>query len=321
MGNAAVAARAQNASNAAAKALIAKAVSATDIETSASPPFRMEARIQVQLGQGQPEKGKLVWIWTPLGWWHNELTLSNYRSVEISGGKHAWITSTLNYLPFPAYLTEQALNVVGWLQQARGQALSGPETSDTGEVCVKTATASQVYRYCFNPTTGTLRRVVDSVWNLTFWYSDYEKFGAKTFPRLMQVAFTGESPFVEVRIVQLAEIDQPDLRLFLPMKGARQLPTAAQCGQVEGAKIRKLVRPKYPREAQNAGISGVVKLYAEVGVDGVPRGMWPLNSAAPILTRAAIDAVKQWRYRPRTCQKDGWRLRQIVTVTLVFRSP
>lgn len=321
MGNTAIAARAQNTKNPGTQTLIAKALGATDIETKASPPFRLEARIRVQLGQGQPENGKLVWIWTPLGWWHNELTLSNYRSVEISGGKHTWIKSTLDYLPFPVYIVEQAVNVLGWLRQAGGQSWSKPMISDTGERCVQMTNAPEMFRYCFDPTTGTLRRVVDGLWNMTFWYSDYAKFGTRTFPRLMQVAVTGESPFIEVRIVQLEQIDQPDLRLFLPVKGARELPTAAQCGGIEGAKIKKLVRPKYPRKAQNAGISGVVKLYAEVNENGVPRGMWPLNSAAPILTRAAIDAVKQWRYRPRTCKKDGTRLRQVVTVSLVFRSP
>lgn len=321
MANAAISARAQNANNPAAQALIAKALSATDITTKASPPFQLEARIRVQVEPGKLENGKLVWIWTPLGWWHNELTLSDYRSVEISGGKQAWIKSTLDYLPFPAFLTEQALNVSAWLRQASSQALSRPMVSATGETCVRMAKTPERFRYCFEPSAGTLRRVVDGTWNVTFWYSDYAKFGSKTIPRLIQVAVTGQSPIMEVRIVQLEKIDQPDLRLFLPAKGTRELPTAAQCGQVVGAKIKRMIPPQYPRKAQNAGISGVVKLYAEVGVDGVPRGMWPVNSAAPILTRAAIDAVKQWRYRPRTCKKDGTRLRQVVLLSLVFRSP
>jgi hypothetical protein len=318
---AAVSVRAQTPGNPAAIALVQKALDASNIEARGSPPFQMEARIQVQLGPGQTENGKLAWIWTPVGWWHDELTLGGYRSVEMSGGQQIWMTDTTDYLPFPVFLTQEALNVLDWLREARGQALSAPQTSVTGETCVETLTVANRLRYCFDPNSGNLRRVIDSAWNMTFWYSDYTKFGTKSFPRLMQVTPGDEGDFVEVRIVQLDHVDQPDLRLFLPVKGARELPTVAQCGTIEPAKLKKLVRPVYPRQAQDAGISGIVKLYAEVGEDGVPRGMWPLNSAAPILTRAAIDAVKHWRYRPRTCKKDGTRLRQIETVTLVFRSP
>lgn len=306
----------------AAAARISQALAASNIEAPGSPPFRMEARIQVHLGPGQTENGKLVWIWTPVGWWHEELSLSGYQSVGVSDGRQVWMTSTMDYLPFPVFLTEQALNVLDRLRQERGKPLKERETSSpTGETCIESTSASSPLRYCMDAYKGILRRVVDDAWNMTFRYSDYEPFGDKSFPRLIEVAPSDESDFVEIRVVQLAAVDQPDLRMFLPVKGAKTVATAARCKTIEPAKLKKMVRPEYPREAQNAGISGVVKLYAEVGSDGVPRGMWPLNSAPPILTQAAIDAVKRWRYRPRACKGDRTRLPQVETITLLFRSP
>ena len=46
-------------------------------------------------------------------------------------------------------------------------------------------------------------------------------------------------------------------------------------------------------------------LYADVGTDGVPRGLVPLKSPSPLLTNAALQAVMQWRYRPTACEISG----------------
>jgi len=57
------------------------------------------------------------------------------------------------------------------------------------------------------------------------------------------------------------------------------------------------VAPKYPPEAGRARIEGTVVLAAVIGKDGtvqdvrVQSGLW-------VLAQAAIEAVKQWRYRP-----------------------
>jgi TonB family protein len=319
--NGAAVARAQNKTDPAAAALVSRAIAASDIEAEGTPAFRMEARMWIGLGGGQPEDGKLIWVWTPAGWWHSEMALGDYQITEISGGKRVWMKSTAKFLPFPIFLTEQAVNVLDWLRQAHGQQLGPPQTSSgTAETCVAAANVEDPIRYCFDPVNGTLARVVDSRWNVTFRYSDYAPFGTKSFPRQMEVDRGDESEWIEIGVVELAPEEKPDLRLFLPVKGAEELPAEEACGQIQSAKLDKMVRPKYPEAAEQAGIIGVVRLYVDIGADGVPRGMWPVNSSAPVLTRAAIDAVGHWRYRPRTCEPGGTKLPQIQKITVVFRS-
>ena len=57
------------------------------------------------------------------------------------------------------------------------------------------------------------------------------------------------------------------------------------------------VAPKYPPEAGRERIEGTVVLMAVIGKDGSVRDV-RVESGLPVLAQAAIDAVKQWRYRP-----------------------
>ena len=57
------------------------------------------------------------------------------------------------------------------------------------------------------------------------------------------------------------------------------------------------VAPQYPSEAGRARIEGTVVLMALIGKDGSVHDV-QVESGLPILAQAAIDAVRQWRYRP-----------------------
>jgi periplasmic protein TonB len=57
------------------------------------------------------------------------------------------------------------------------------------------------------------------------------------------------------------------------------------------------VAPTYPPEAGRARIEGTVVLLAVIGKDGTVRDVQVMRGV-PVLAQAAIDAVKQWRYRP-----------------------
>lgn len=64
----------------------------------------------------------------------------------------------------------------------------------------------------------------------------------------------------------------------------------------EGNLIRK-VQPTYPALARSVRIQGVVLLQAIISKEGTIANLRVL-SGHPMLTAAAIDAVRQWRYRP-----------------------
>jgi protein TonB len=57
------------------------------------------------------------------------------------------------------------------------------------------------------------------------------------------------------------------------------------------------VQPSYPPLARTARVQGAVQLAAIIGKDGTIQNLHVI-SGHPLLTQAALDAVKQWRYKP-----------------------
>ena len=67
-------------------------------------------------------------------------------------------------------------------------------------------------------------------------------------------------------------------------------------GVTSGMLIHK-VQPAYPPLAKQARISGAVVLQAVIGKDGSIENLRAV-SGHPMLIQSAIDAVKQWKYKP-----------------------
>ena len=67
-------------------------------------------------------------------------------------------------------------------------------------------------------------------------------------------------------------------------------------GVAQGLLIRE-VKPEYPSLARQARIQGSVILQALIGKDGSVQNLRVI-SGHPMLVQAAMEAVKQWRYKP-----------------------
>jgi protein TonB len=80
-----------------------------------------------------------------------------------------------------------------------------------------------------------------------------------------------------------------------PAKPAPQ-KVRVSSGVAEGMLIHR-VKPQYPVAAKLARIEGSVALQAIVGKDGSIQNLRVI-SGHPLLTSAALEAVKQWRYKP-----------------------
>jgi TonB family protein len=88
-------------------------------------------------------------------------------------------------------------------------------------------------------------------------------------------------------------------------------------GNVVAANLISQVRPVYPATAQDAGIEGTVHLQGLIGVDGTLIGLTPLNNADRGLTAAALDAVRQWRYKPTLL--NGEPVEVLTTIDVEFK--
>lgn len=87
-------------------------------------------------------------------------------------------------------------------------------------------------------------------------------------------------------------------------------------GQVTAPALVHRVEPTYPDIARKAQIGGVVILEAVVDTEGWVESVKVLRSRHPLLDQAAIDALKQWRYRPLVL--NGIPTPFVLTVTFSF---
>lgn len=81
-----------------------------------------------------------------------------------------------------------------------------------------------------------------------------------------------------------------------PVEVAKAEPMRVS-GGVQEARILNRVIPVYPALAKQARVQGVVELVGVIGRDGRVQQLRVL-SGHPLLIPAAVEAVKQWTYRP-----------------------
>jgi protein TonB len=88
-------------------------------------------------------------------------------------------------------------------------------------------------------------------------------------------------------------------------------------GNVQGAMILKKIAPVYPQLAKSARVSGVVHLSAVIAKDGTIQELKVINGPALLIT-AAVDAVKQWVYRPTMLNGEAVQVETTIDVNFTL---
>ena len=82
-----------------------------------------------------------------------------------------------------------------------------------------------------------------------------------------------------------------------PAMPAAPAPPPPRISQVMEGNLIRRVQPDYPSLARQARVQGAVVLRAVIDRDGVIQNLQVISGPA-LLVAAAINAVRQWRYRP-----------------------
>jgi periplasmic protein TonB len=107
-------------------------------------------------------------------------------------------------------------------------------------------------------------------------------------------------------------------RLVMPAAPPKPTHAFRTSSMLEGSLIRR-VDPVYPSLARNARVQGSVVLFATISTAGMIENLRVL-SGHPLLVSAAIDAVKQWRYRPYILNGEPIQVQTEITVNFVLEN-
>jgi protein TonB len=80
------------------------------------------------------------------------------------------------------------------------------------------------------------------------------------------------------------------------------------------------VEPLYPPLAQQSHVQGSVVLHARVNKDGIIQALTAI-SGLDILTTAALEAVKQWRFKPHYESGEAVPTETRITVNFTISTP
>jgi periplasmic protein TonB len=85
-------------------------------------------------------------------------------------------------------------------------------------------------------------------------------------------------------------------------------------GPIQQAQLISRVEPRYPAIAVQTKTEGTVVLHAIISRDGRITAL-EVVSGHPLLVQAALDAVRQWRYRPTYLGGEAVEVETSITVT------
>ncbi len=86
-------------------------------------------------------------------------------------------------------------------------------------------------------------------------------------------------------------------------------------GNVQQANLIRQPKPLYPPLAKAARVQGTVKFQATISKEGTIQNL-QLLSGPPLLVQAAMQAVKQWVYKPTLL--NGEPVEVITTIDVNF---
>jgi TonB family protein len=104
----------------------------------------------------------------------------------------------------------------------------------------------------------------------------------------------------------------------MPSGSIQQAATRQDDPSAGNGYLLQRVEPEYPEAARQRRIQGPVVLDALIGSNGSVREL-SVISGDPQLAKAAMDAVRQWRFRPH--QLDGKAVEFETRITVNFALP
>jgi protein TonB len=96
-------------------------------------------------------------------------------------------------------------------------------------------------------------------------------------------------------------------------------PARISAGVIAGNRIA-FVEPQYPPIAKIAHMSGTVVLRAIISKSGTIEQLSVANSTNPMFNNYAMEAVKQWRYKPYLLNNEPTEVDTTITVNFALNA-
>lgn len=295
-----------------ADALIERAKQQSNIRADGASAFQLRSSFAIMRDNGTRIEGTYTETWVSSKLWRREIVTGDFRRITVGNGVKSWQLD--NSEPPKGIASVQHLagfdSAGDWFtadQKQKPIAIknvgSGPEEircieksldpmGGLSELCFGKASGELVAES--SPAHTEASTTVESACT----YTNYQKFGDKLFPWLIQ-CFVDRKLTSEAKVIELRLEPFPNGALFEPLPGVRESVNCSQTPVAPKVLYRSAPDLSGPARRSNPGNPVIVSLI--VGIDGKPGDVKVISSAGEPFDRASIAAVSQWRFKPAMC--------------------
>jgi TonB family protein len=297
--------------------LIERAKQLSDLRAEGAPAFRVKLNFKIFKEDGSALEGAYTEVWVSKAQWHRETTLGDFRRTQVAAGRKSWLLDSTAIVPEHIGDISAILPEFGEFRPEAWKSLKDGKVNGVSVRCLENNSPSAARRaLCFDKVSGTLTAqlwpslVGARIGERSCFYSDYQRFADRVLARSYECD-EDIHPRLEVRIVELVAEPAPDPALFAPPDGAKE---SVNC--LGPAEPPTAVHHQEPRSPRSLSVSTLVVMRVVIGTDGKPHNLNVTSAPNHDFDEAALDAVRQWRFKPATC--DGEPMEKEISVEIDF---
>ncbi|MCI0348436.1 MAG: energy transducer TonB [Acidobacteriales bacterium] len=282
-----------------AKDLINRWNAQLDLRAPTSTPFHLKGKFQLTGMKTGEVSGTWDEVYFAPNKWRLEIAFPGYEEVLVRNGPdHYWRKRSGE--PEPLRIT-QAKDLFGLRRPVRPAALEykidevrDRKFENQTFTCVRRKLQHLREEMCFDSEGRLTRSERLGEQTLLREYSDYADLGGKQVPTTMRLRIAGTDA-VRAEVIALQPHSGSASAMLTPDSSFEMRPA---CDVVTFPKPEHTPDPDYP----DPRFSGTVALTGEVGLDGRLHNAAVLQTAGSRMDSAALEAVRQWRFKPATCK-------------------
>jgi TonB family protein len=303
--------------------LIEHAKQLSDIRAEGAPAFRLKMSFKILKEDGSVLEGSHTEDWVSKTQWRRQTVLGDFREIQTVAGRKRWVLTSSSAVPEHLGDFLSLTDIFRFQPEAwKPQKIEDQELNGNSVRCVETNPNAWGGRsaLCFDKISSTITANLipsqrgTSIVETTCFYSDYQKFGDRVLARSYQC---GEDKHVrlEAKVVELTVEPATDPAFFTPPDGAKE---SVNC--LTPIKHPTAVYQPDPKTTELAPSDGtLVVIRVVVGTDGKPHDLTVTSAPNRDSDLAALEAVRQWTFKPATC--DGEPIGVAVEVDIDLRHP
>lgn len=284
--------------------LLARARSEEILRTKGTPSFVMRVQLQVANGKGGSVNGEYDLFWATPSQWREEVKFANYYRLRIGTAGGYWQASSLDYQPEVVFELDNLLDMrhvlSTWPNENLGKLRNRKRDGESTDCVEVRSKFGRVRTLCFDPSNDVLLNVEypkmvpgDTGGISEIQYSSFKAVEGKEAPFDIR-GLRGHKPELSVIVTKLEPMPEHDSGLFEPSANSKFWPT---CDDVTAVQVIRNPGPRFDR----MGSTETVLLYLVVEKDGSTSHIAVIRGDDRELDRAAIEAVRRWRFKPAMC--------------------